>query len=115
MAMNSGMTPLMGRLRDHDDMHPSSGLRILFELKSYAEERAEYAIFVFHAGGERLEGSATLTFSEPPELSLDGEQELTDYVARVGKVISRNAKSAAEMPHPWSRRVVRWRGPGRGS
>lgn len=100
-------------------LHPLEGARYLFELRDGASDgaSASYDVTVFTP--------ETATAYEA-RLSTDGDAELRPADAPVPEALEANLRAIArtlaraasknldaDLP-PWPRRVLRWRGPGRG-
>ena len=100
-------------------LHPMEGARYLFELNAPTndESSARYRVTVY-TPDESFEGTAVMTREGAVEQldihNLDGalEKNARAIARTLAKAAARNA--AADLP-PWPRRVLRWRGPGRGT
>jgi len=103
-----------------DDLRPSEGARFLLERRDVAldDGHASYAAAIFTPAERRdytvvldMSGGAALT-----EGAGTGDGELEDTLVTIARLVARSAaKKRAEGLPPWPPRVLRWRGPGRGS
>ena len=97
---------------------PTAGARFLLERTAVASDEgsASYRASV-HTPDRQLEFEAELTLSDPPRLTASGETDdaLQNQLMSIAKQVTRAAKkSRADGLPAWPRRVLRWKGPGRG-
>jgi len=101
-------------------LHPTEGARYLFELDDAGEApgQARYRVTVYTPDTET---KYTARLSESGEAVIEPTADplaaaLEKNLRSIARTIARAAvkNSAADLP-PWPRRVLRWRGPGRGS
>ncbi len=98
-----------------DALTPTEGARFLLERESDDGARAVYRAAIYTPDAT-YDGRATLAEDGAVELALDAPVELRDMLEMLGKLTARAAaKKRADGLPPWPARVLRWRGPGRGT
>jgi len=108
----------MSQFHDEAALHPSQGVRLLFERTHASDDRmrAEYRAVVF-TPDDRFEYSAAMALDGSFELvpgARPAAEEHADKLAVVAKLIARSAaRKQSDGMEPWPHRVLRWRGPGR--
>jgi hypothetical protein len=109
-----------GRRDDDLAVAPRDGTRFLFELAEEAAggEAATYRAAVLAAAG-RFDYEARLAAASPPALrpvAAAADPALESMLSAIAGSIARAAaRRRADGLPPWPRRVLRWRGPGRGA
>ncbi len=101
---------------------PTAGARFLLERTAVADDErsASYRASI-HTPDRRLELEAVLALDEPPRLTASGlasgptDDALQNQLMSIAKQVSRAAENSRASGLPvWPRRVLRWKGPGRG-
>lgn len=99
-----------------DDLRPASGARFLLERTADAGERAMYRAVIYTPDAEfvvNAELHEDGTFDLP---STGAPDDLQAALAMQARLLARGAVKRREDGLPaWPARVLRWRGPGRGS
>ena len=97
------------------DLTPTEGARFLLERELDDGERAVYRAAIY-TRDLTYTGSAALADDGTTAVSIDAPPELREMLAMFGKLTARAAvKKRADGLPPWPARVLRWRGPGRGT
>jgi hypothetical protein len=97
-------------------VNPTEGVRFLFERGREDATGAGYRLVVY-TPTQTFEGNAALGFDGGVAVELAGAPaELAAMAEMFAKLTARSAAKLRDdgMP-PWPARVLRWRGPGRGS
>jgi hypothetical protein len=101
-------------------LRPSEGARFLLELEHTGDDgkTARYRAWIFvptMAWGYRVEVSV----AADPVVTADGQtapEELERALTMQARLVTRSAPGRAEEGQPaWPPRILRWRGPGRGT
>jgi len=100
-------------------LKPTAGARFLLERTAVAtdERSASYRASI-HTPDRVLEVEAELALEQPPRLTASAyaDDALHKQLMAIAKQVSRAAnKSRADGLPAWPRRVLRWKGPGRGA
>ncbi len=103
------------RLTSVSELTPTEGARFLLELDAQLDGGAVYRVAIYTPDATYA-GRATLAVGGGVELVLEAPAELREHMDMLAKLTARAAdkKRSDGMP-PWPNRVLRWRGPGRGS
>ena len=98
------------------DLTPTEGARLLLEREREDGERAEYRAAIFTPEAT-YEGHARVADDGSAEVEIVGAPaELVEALHMIAKLTARAAaKKRAEGLPAWPARVLRWRGPGRGT
>jgi hypothetical protein len=98
-------------------LHPTEGARFLLERASDDGARATYRAIIYTPDAEHAT-TATLADDGTAELAAPtgAPQELDDMLVMQARLVARGAAKRREDGLPaWPARLMRWRGPGRGS
>jgi hypothetical protein len=93
--------------------HPVAGARYLLERDEAAPELVRYRATIYKP---TVKFEYVIDFGESVNIAPDGARAdgvCEANLSAIAKMVARRASKVAEGP-PWPRRVLRWRGPGRG-
>jgi hypothetical protein len=97
------------------DLRPTEGARFLLELEHTAGAGAEYRVAIYTPDAT-YSGRATLGMDGGVTLAMQAPAELVEVLEMFAKLTARGAaKRRGDGLTLWPARVLRWRGPGRGS
>src|SRR5690606_9775544 len=103
--------------------HPEQGARYALERASEAGDAATYRASIY-TPDQRYDYDLTLALGGEPALSPSGteppppaREQLVAQLLAIAKQVTRKAGKARDdgLPQVWPRRVLRWKGPGRGA
>jgi hypothetical protein len=98
------------------ELTPTEGARFLLERERDDGARAEYRVAIYTPSATYV-GRATLADDGSAEVSVaNAADDLVEMLRMFARLTARGAAKRREdgLP-PWPARVLRWRGPGRGS